>query len=74
MEKAYDLKVLVEKLKGHGLEIAEATAKAVTLSIFDWLDESASISPTPYDDMLKVLYPIVKGKLLEVEDKINPNG
>ena len=74
MEKAYDFKVLVEKLKGHGLEIAEATAKAVTLSVFEWLEESATISPTPYDDMLKVLYPIIKDKLLEVEEKINPNG
>jgi hypothetical protein len=74
MDKAYDFKVLMDNLKAQGIEVAEEVVKAITIAAISWLDESATLSPTPYDDMLKVLYPVIKEKLLALEDKINPNG
>jgi hypothetical protein len=74
MEKAYDLPSLVSAIKAQGIEVTEELAKSITIAVIAWLDESASVSPTPYDDMLKVLYPVIKEKLLALEEKINPNG
>ena len=74
MEKAYDPKVLFSNLKEQGIEVAEEVVKAITIAVIDWADQSATLSATPYDDILKVVYPVLKEKLLAVEDKINPNG
>lgn len=71
MDKAYDLKGLVGGLKGQGLEIAEESAKIVVTAVFKWLEDSATLSATPYDDLLKVLYPQAKAYVLEQAEKIN---
>lgn len=71
-KKAYDVKLLLEKLKEQGLEIAEESAKVLVHGVFDWLEESADLSPNPYDDMAKVVYPKVKALALEQAEKINP--
>ena len=71
MEKAYDPKDLVAKLKERGLDVAEEAAKVVIESVFDWLDESADASPTPYDNLLKALYPTIKAEALKAVDKID---
>jgi hypothetical protein len=71
MEKAYDVKGLVEKLKGKGLELAEDGAKIVVESVFEWVEESAKESATPYDDMALVVLPKVKELALQAVDKID---
>jgi ADP-heptose:LPS heptosyltransferase len=57
MTEAYDIKSLVEKFKAHGLDIAEEAAKAATISILDWFEESAKLSATPFDDVALVVLP-----------------
>lgn len=71
MDKAYDLKVLGEKLKGKGLDMAEESAKIVFESVVEWVEESASISPNLYDDMIKLVMPQIKKVVLEQIDKID---
>ncbi len=71
MEKAYDLKGLLEELKGSGLEIAEESAKVVIESVFTWLEKSAVLSENKYDDLAVILYPQLKAYALEQAEKIN---
>lgn len=71
MEKAYDLKALANQLKGRGLDVAEEGAKLVVEELCKWVEESAKISPTPYDDMAMVILPKIKSLALEQVDKID---
>ncbi len=71
MEKAYDLKELGKILKDKGLDLAEDALKIVAESTFDWVEESAKISPTPYDDMGLVVLPQLKKLAFEKIDKID---
>lgn len=71
MEKAYDVKDLALKLKGRGLDVAEEGAKVTIEEVFAWLDESAVVSATPYDDILRVVYPTIKAEALKQADKID---
>lgn len=71
MEKAYDLKALAGKIKGRGLDVAEEGAKIIIEETFAWLEASAGMSSNPYDDMAKVLYPLIKDKALGLADKID---
>ena len=71
MEKAYDLKVLGEKLKARGLDLAEEGAKIVVEEMFSWLEESCKVSPNKYDDLLLVVMPIVKPEIMKQVDKID---
>lgn len=71
MEKAYDIKSLVEKLKDKGLDVAEDGAAVAVSSVIEWLSESAMLSESPYDNILLAVYPIVKGKALDMVDKID---
>lgn len=68
---AYDVKVLGEKLKARGLDLAEEGAKIVVEEIFAWFEESAKESATPYDDMALVILPKVKELALGLVDKID---
>jgi len=70
-KKAYDAKLLLESLKGEGLEIAEESAKILVNGIFGWLEESATLSETPYDDMAMIIYPQLKKLALEKIEDIN---
>lgn len=74
MEKAYDLKGLLEELKGNGLEIAEESAKVVVVAVFEWLEKSAVLSENKYDDLASVLYPQLKAYALEKAEEINKAG
>lgn len=71
MEKAYDLKALVEKLKAKGLDVAEETAKIALQEVFQWVEDSAKLSATPYDDMGLIVLPQLKKLALEAADKID---
>lgn len=74
MEKAYDIKGLLEELKSQGLEVAEEAAKVVVVSVFNWLEKSAVMSENKYDDIAVLLYPQLKAYALEQADKINKEG
>lgn len=71
MEKAYDLKDLGERLKKHGLDIAEDTVKMIYVELKGWLVDSAAKSENKIDDLvapfLNQLDPIV----LPAVDKID---
>lgn len=71
VEKAYDLKALADKLKARGLELAEDGAKGVVEDVFAFLEESAKLSSTPFDDMALIILPKVKEMLLGAVDKID---
>lgn len=71
MEKAYDLKALGEILKGQGLELAEESAKIIIEGVFEWIEQSAKLSHTPYDDMGLLILPQIKALALTQADNIN---
>jgi len=71
MEKAYDLKELINMNKDDGLELAEDAAKIFVNNIFNWLTESALLSKNPYDDLIAVVLPVVKPKIMAALDKID---
>lgn len=71
MESAYQLSVLVAQLKGRGLDVAEEGAKVIIDEVFNWVEASAKLSKTPYDDMGLVVLPMLKAKALEAADKID---
>jgi hypothetical protein len=71
MDKAYDIKALAEKLKANGLEIAEESAKIVVKATLEWIEESAKLSATPYDDLALVVMPQVKSFIDKAIDKID---
>jgi hypothetical protein len=71
MTKAYDIKALADKLKGRGLDMAEEGAKIVIEELCGWVEESAKVSPTPYDDMALVILPKLKELALSAADRID---
>lgn len=73
MEKAYEVKDLLNKLKANGMEVVEEEAKHIIVAVCEWLDESGKLSPTPYDDMaFAAALPKVKELALGLAEKINP--
>lgn len=68
---AYDIKLLGEKLKAKGLDVAEEAAGVIVESVIDWLAESAQASANPYDDVALVVLPKVKEYALKQIDKID---
>lgn len=71
VKKAYDVKVLAEKLKSKGLDVAEEAVKIIVEEVSVWVVESAQLSATPFDDIVVVAMPAVKKLALEQADKID---
>lgn len=71
MEKAYDTKVLVEKLKAKGLDLAEDAAVIALGEVLDWFKESATASENKYDDIILAVLPLIEQAALEQIDKID---
>lgn len=71
MEKAYDKKVLLEKLKARGLDVAEEAVVIMIEETLAWVEESAPISKTPYDDMALIIIPPLKKLAIDTADKID---
>jgi len=71
MDKAYDLKELGNVLKGKGLDVAEESLNILFDSVVEWVEESAKISATPYDDMAMLVMPQLKKLVKEAIDKID---
>jgi hypothetical protein len=74
MEKAFDVKDLVLKLKDQGLPVAEEAAKLVVTSVLDWVQESVMISENKYDDfaipVIMAVKPFVMGQLDKIDGVI----
>ncbi len=71
MEKAFDTKVLGEKLKEKGLVVAEVAAEEVVHVVVDWLQESVLLSENKFDDIAVAFLPQLKAALLEQIEKID---
>lgn len=69
--KAYDLKVLLEKLKGQGLELTEEAAKLFVKQLILWLQESAAMSENKFDDIAAMGLPELEKLALKLADKID---
>lgn len=70
-KKAYDIAELGKKLKDQGLAMAEESAELILKATFEWLEESAKLSATPYDDMALIVLPQVKSFIGKQVDKID---
>lgn len=67
----YDIKVLIEKLKTKGIDLAEKAARDAVNEVFDWVTESVKTSSTPFDDVLLLVLPKAKEMALKEVDKID---
>ena len=66
-----DLKLLVEELKPHGLELAEDAAKKVLETTLDWLVAEVVKTENKVDDILVAVVPVLKPVLMDLVDKIH---
>lgn len=71
MEKAFELKALVEKLKANGLDLAEDAAKLVIVDVLDWAAESVALTENKFDDIAVAFLPQLKAAALGIADKID---
>lgn len=71
MNKPFDLKVLGEKLKSRGLDLAEDSLRMATEETLTWIKESVKATPTPYDDLALVAVASFESKIFEGIDKID---
>ena len=70
-KKAYDLDLLLEKLEGQGLSLAEDAAEKVYKSVREWAKESAVLSKNPYDDLAVPFFKQVDQIVNPLIDKID---
>lgn len=68
---AYDIKVLGEKLKSRGLNVAEDALKGLVEDVFSWVEDSVKESATPYDDIALGVLPVIKSATLSKIDQID---
>jgi hypothetical protein len=68
---AYDIKVLGEKLKVRGLDVAEESLKGLVEDVFGWVESSVKESATPYDDIALGILPVIKAETLKRIDSID---
>lgn len=71
MQKAWDTKALIEKLKASGLDVAEDAGKVLVEALFDWADESIVLTPSKLDDLGRPLLGTVKNYLLKKIDELD---
>ena len=71
MEKAYDLSVLVERLKENGMDLAEDAAKEVVDVLLQFLIDSAKVSPNSIDDLLTPMLGAARPWIMDQLDKID---
>lgn len=71
MEKAFELKSLLDGLKLDGLEVGEDAAKKVIARVLDWVEASVKLSENKIDDLAIALIPLVRSELLKLAEKIS---
>lgn len=69
--KPYDLKVLVEKLKSRGLDIAEDMAMIAIEEVAVWVQESAALSENKIDDVAALGMPELVKMVKQLADRID---
>ena len=62
---------VMDVLKVKGLELAEEQVKMLIEGLFEVAEEVINESENKYDDMVKASFPLVKGLLLGLVDKID---
>ena len=70
MEKPFDVKDLVAKLKEKGTPLAESAAHDLVECVFAWAEESVKMSESKVDDLVLVVLPPVKSFILSKIEKI----
>ena len=68
---AYDFGMLIDKMKDHGLDLAEDAAKVAAKAVIEWLKESAAESENKYDDLLIAALAVAEGPIMDMLDKID---
>lgn len=71
MNKPFDLKDLVARMKVSGLNVAEDVAKAVVPQILDWAQESFAMHPNAIVKMGAALVMGVRDTIVKELDKID---
>lgn len=71
MEKAYDVKDLLERCKKDGLELVEAEAGLFYKHLKEWFQESAAISLNKIDDVVSPFVGQLDPVFLPLIDKID---
>ena len=66
-----DFNSLKNKLKDHGLDLAEDATRLLVEDVLDWVAEEVIKTENKYDDMLVAIIPMVKPALLKAVDKID---
>jgi len=73
MEKPFDVKDLLEKLKAAGLELAEENVKVLLPIFLDWVEDSVKMTQNKLDDFFVMARPQIEAALNPLIEKINPN-
>lgn len=71
MDKPFDLKNLVDRLKSQGLDVAEDAAKIVAKETLAWVKESVLATTNPFDDLALGVLPVVSDFIMSEIDKID---
>lgn len=71
MEKPFDVKDLVAKLKAKGLPVAEDVAQAAVGEFFAWAEESVKLTKNVFDDMFLPQLAAAKAAANATLDKID---
>lgn len=74
LEKAWDVQALIADLKPKGLDLTEQAANDLVDSVLDWVDQSVVLTPSPLDDLEKVisapLRPLIKSQIDKINGKV----
>lgn len=70
--KAYDVHVLLKRLEGHGIALANGASHLLIEEVFKWVSESAKISATPFDDIAIPVIEKIKVQALAKIDEVLP--
>jgi len=71
MEKAFDLKVLTDKLGARGLDLAEDAAKIAIEEVLDWAAASVALTENKFDDLVTPFIPQLKAAALALADNVD---
>lgn len=71
MKTPFELPDLVDRLKGHGLELTEEAAKLLAVSVLDWASDSIVLTPNKYDDLILAVMPVIRDFVLKEVNKID---
>ncbi len=71
MDKPFDTKNLVERVKAKGLDLAEDMVEMLATEVFSWTEESLAIHPNTYVKFAIPVVQTVKPMIMEKIDNID---